>query len=432
MLVGKEKMNNIPQPIKTVVTKPQEKLYVLRLEKDLIAFIKESILLKLESPLFTIHAGVLRNSYYRLLSHQVCQHYHLQHWNNGSNDIIVTLSADGFDYEKFNETLDLKDNSFTKICDYLQKRQNDTNGNSSEGDEVNTKIVRPKVIIKKESPKGSVPLADTLSEITQMSTFLTTGVQNGRAVNDFSDTPNTSTPILAGSFKSGSDNIEHERASKEALYMKVREKIFQDQQDEDEDQEENADDDDEEEEEEEDDDDSDEDTANSSTSDSKPGFLSQDNTHKHNGYNALDPNSHPYSTHTHGVPPVPMGMPLNYNANMNVPSFVNPNGYYNSPNQSMHPPQMNIYNQYANYFPAPPMMPPQNGFYSNAYNGNHHYTPYDKETERKLLNNPYIIIPDFNRDKKPKKPYKGRYTNNNSNSSSSTSNISPPNNSTKY
>ena len=36
-------MNNIPQPIKTVVTKPQEKLYVLRLEKDLIAFIKESI-----------------------------------------------------------------------------------------------------------------------------------------------------------------------------------------------------------------------------------------------------------------------------------------------------------------------------------------------------------------------------------------------------
>lgn len=424
MLVGKEKMNNIPQPIKTVITKPQEKLYVLRLEKELIAFIKESVLLKLESPLFTIHAGVLKNSYYRLLSHQICQHYHLQHWNNGSNDIIVTLSADGFDYEKFSEILDLKeDNSFNKICDYLQQRQNGTNGNNSEGDEVSAKIIRPKVIIKKECPKGSMPLADTLSEITQLSVFLAAGVQNGRAQNDFSDTPNTSTPILASSFKSGSDNIEHERASKEALYMKVREKIFQDQQDE-----ENADDD---EDEEEDDDDSDEDTPYSSTSGSKSGFTSHDNTHKHNGFNALDPSSYQYNGTSHGVPPVPMGMPLNYNANMNVPPFVNPNGYYNSPNQSMHPPQMNIYNQYANYFPTPPMMPPQNGFYSNAYNGNHHYTPYDKETERKLLNNPYIIIPDSSRDKKPKRPYKGRYTNNNSNSSSSTSNISP-NNPTRY
>lgn len=428
-------MNNIPQPIKTVVTKPQEKLYVLRLEKDLIAFIKESILLKLESPLFTIHAGVLKNSYYRLLSHQVCQHYHLQHWNNGSNDIIVTLSADGFDYEKFSDILDLKeDNSFTKICDYLQQKKNGSNGISAEGDEVNTKMIRPRVIIKKESPKGSMPLADTLSEITQMSVFLTT-IQNGRAQNDFSDTPNTSTPVLASSFKSGSDDIEHERASKEALYMKVREKIFQDQQDEENVEDEDDDDDDEEEEEEEDDDDddddSDEDIANCSTSDSKSGFMSQDNTRKHNGYNALDPNSYQYNGTSHGVSPVPMGIPLNYNANMNVPPFVNPNGYYNSPNQSMHSPQMNIYNQYANYFPAPLMMPPQNGFYSNAYNGNHHYTPYDKETERKLLNNPYIIIPDSNRDKKPKKPHKGRYTNGNSNSSSSTSNITS-NNPTKY
>ena len=424
MLVGKEKMNNIPQPIKTVVTKPQEKLYVLRLEKDLIAFIKESILLKLESPLFTIHAGALKNSYYRLLSHQACQHYHLQHWNNGSNDIIVTLNTDGFDSEKFVEILDLKeDNSFTKICDYVQQRHNGTNGNTSEANEANPKIMRPKVIIKKESSKGSMPLADTLSEITQLSVFLTTGTQNGRANEDFAGTPNTSTPVLAGS-----DNIEHERASKEALYMKVREKIFQDQQDE-----ENADDDDEEEEEEEDDDHndvSDEDTANSSSSDTKSGFMNHDNTHKHNGYNALDPNSYQYNGVTHGAPPMPMGMPLNFNGNMNIPPFVNPNGYYNSPTQSMHPPQMNIYNQYANYFPAPHMMPPQNGFYSNAYNGNH-YTPYDKETERKLLNNPYIIIPDSNRDKKPKKPYRGRYTNNNSNSSSSTSNISSYN-STKY
>ena len=349
-------MNNIPQPIKDGSYKTPRKVDVLRLEKDLIAFIKESILLKLESPLFTIHAGVLKNSYYRLLSHQVCQHYHLQHWNNGSNDIIVTLSADGFDYEKFSDILDLKeDNSFTKICDYLQQKKNGSNRISAEGDEVNTKMIRPRVIIKKESPKGTMPLADTLSEITQMSVFLTT-IQNGRAQNDFCRYPKY---IYTSSGKQlqnpGSDDIEHERASKEALYMKVREKIFQDQQDEENVEDDDDDDEEEEEEEEEedddDDDDSDEDIANCSTSDSKSGFMSQDNTHKHNGYNALDPNLYQYNGTSHGrCLRVPMGIPLNYNANMNVPPFVNPNGYYNSPNQSMHSSQMNIYNQYANYF----------------------------------------------------------------------------------
>lgn len=427
MLDAKEKMNDIPQPITTVVTKPQEKLYVLHLEKDLIAFIKESILLKQESPVYTIQSEVLKNSYYRLLSHQVCQHYHLQHWNNGSNDIIVTLSADGFDYEKFSEVLDQKeDKSFTKICDYIQQKLNGCKGNGSEGDEVSAKKIKPKMIIKKESPRNSMPLADTLSEITQASIFLSTGELNGKAQKDFSDTPNTSTPVLTGSLNPGSDNIEFERASKEALYLKVREKIFQDQQDDDDDQEEEAEEDDDE------NDDSDEDTTNSSTSDSKGVFMSQDNTHKHNAYNGFDSNSYQYNG---GVPPVPMGMPINYNTNMNVPPFVNPNGYYNSPNQSMYPPQMNMYNQYPNYFSAPPMMPPQNGFYSNAYNGNRQNTPYDKETERKLLNNPYIIIPDSNKDKKPKKAYKPRYpnynSNSNSNSSSSTTNIAP-NNSTKY
>lgn len=398
MVDGKEKMNDIPQPIKTVVTKPQEKLYVLHLEKDLIAFIKESILLKREPPVYTIHSGVLKNSYYRLLSHQVCHHYHLQHWNNGSNDIIVTLSSDGFDYEKFSEVLDLKeDKSFTKICDYIQ--QKGCNGNNSEADEISTKIIKPKMIIRKESPRNSIPLAGTLSEITQTSIFLSTGEPNGKTQNVFSDTPNTSTPALTGSLKSGSDNIEVERASKEALYLKVREKIFQDQQDDDEDQEEEA-----EEQEDDDIDDSDEDTTHSSMIDSKAGFKSQDNIH-HNGFNGLDHNSYQYNG---GVPPVPMGMPINYNSNMNVPPFMNPNSYFSSPNQSIYPPHMNMYNQYPNYFPSPPMIPPQNGFYSNAYKGNHQYTPYDKETERKLLNNPYIIIPDSNRDKKPKKPYKPR------------------------
>lgn len=419
-------MNDIPQPLKTIATRPQEKLYVLHLETELIVFIKESILLKNESPLYIIHAGVLKNSYYRLLSHQICQHYHLQHWNNGSNDIIVTLSSDGFDYEKFIERLELKeDNSFTKISDYLQQRQGGNSGNTSEGDETTAKVIRPKMIIKKESPKrhGPTASADTFSGTTQASAFLTLGTQNVKAQNYHSDAPCISTPVVTSSSNPMSDNIEVERASKEALYMKVREKIFQDQQDEEDDQEEYTEDDDE--------DDSDEDTANSSTSDVKSGFINQDNIHKQNRYNESNFALYQYNDGPHSVPPAPIGMPLNYNEHMNLPPYINPNGYYNSPNQSMYPPHINPYNNYANCFPDPPMMPPQNGFYTNAYNGNHHYSPYDKETERKLLNNPYIIIPDTDREKKHKKPYKGRYTNGYSNSPSSTTKI-PTNNSTKF
>lgn len=404
-IAAKEMMYDIPQPIKTVASKQQEKVYLLNLEKELIAFIKDPILSKNDALLYTIQASVLKNSYYRLISHQICQYYHLQHWNNASNDIIVTFCADGFDYEKLIRAVDLEDKSFIKISDYLKQNQGD-GAASREGDRNNAKIIKPKVIIRKGALlKGHT---DVSSEATLISDIL---------VNDHNSSPetlNTSQPASADDLNPPSDVIESERASKEALYMKIREKIFQDQKDEEDDEEE----DDDKKDDEEDDDLEDQNQEGQhleegSVNDDRS--ASTDNTGMYNIHNPELP-QYPYAN-PHLTPPMPMGMPSNYNGNLNLPPFVNPNNFYNSPNQSMYSPQMNPYHQYPNYFPSPPMMVHQNGFYPPAFNGNSHFTPYDKETERKLLNNPYIIIPDSNRDKKTRKPFKPRYNNGNSNPS---------------
>lgn len=96
--------NPIPSCIVTALSKQQDKLYILHLERDLIKFIKNSILGNIKQPEYIIQAQYLKNSYYRLLSHQLCHYYCLQHWNNTFNEIRVTPTLN-FNYQEFVQKL---------------------------------------------------------------------------------------------------------------------------------------------------------------------------------------------------------------------------------------------------------------------------------------------------------------------------------------
>ncbi|KAK6463077.1 hypothetical protein DFJ63DRAFT_334634 [Scheffersomyces coipomensis] len=402
-------MSELPSSIKSALVKPLERVYLLYLERELISFIQDALLdypqhqegneeeqednkqQQQPKPQYTIKANYLKNSYYRLLSHQLCQYYNLQHWNNTLNEIIVT-PTDAFNYKDFMSVIeksDDKDVSFKKLSDLVP---DETNSNGTEINHHNhspsnpsfksynnnSTIIKPKLIMKKNKP--SKPVSDDNSDTSQHQDTIDSKISS--PIPD--DSSVTSTPTeVSETFK-----IESERASKEALYLKVREQIFDE-----------ADDDAQEEEEEEDDDDGEE---------FNDEFVNNDNRYNsHQRYNQINPPKFiPYMNASH----IPMHMPMAYGNGMSPPTFVPANGYF-PPSPGAVP----IVYPTNFYTPNNAMLPPGPGYYGYpvppaSMGGGPHgphippNPPYDKETERRLLNNPYIIIPGDNNHKSQYKP----------------------------
>lgn len=400
-------MSEIPQSVRTAILKQQERIFLLHLEKDLIGFITRKHKNKKEAQ-HIIQAMYLKNSYYRLLSHQLCQYYNLQHWNNTSNEIIVSFEED-FSYDIFLKKVDGDNEQFMRLSEYIQLQ--------AVTGEVAKPAVKPRMLMKKKSnqePSESEAIIN--SKLVSLS------------IDDL-------------------NNIESQRANKEALYMKIREKIFDQQTHEDEEDQ----DDEEDEERSSGGDNGSADTSESSIDDFyrnqhlNGGMQQQFPSHAppppppHHGYNyPVDPNVYnspvPMDPNIYNTS-IPMGFPspgLQYPFNYNphyppVPPFqgppISPSPSQHQPSTGggtvpMPPPVMFPYvvSSPASFAPlgVPPIVPLHGRYKNNNYNNKNHdrrYS-YDKELERKILNNPYIILPD-NNTKHKKQHYKRRYQNNN-------------------
>ncbi|KAG7663078.1 uncharacterized protein J8A68_003388 [[Candida] subhashii] len=369
----------IPNSLKNALVKQQDRLYLLHLEKDLINFIKTNIHPQQDNPTtpppqYTIQAQYLKNSYYRLLSHQLCQYYNLQHWNNTSNEIIVT-PTNNYNYKELISKIDASE--FTKIYDISQQYAQQQQQQSTEPNEQQPPIpIKPKLIVKKII-KPSTPDSE-LSE----------GTKDLDVSKIISDDTAASTPT-SDHFSDASSNIESQRASKEALYMKLREEIFQNNEDEDD--------------EEEEDDDEEDDIQ-------QPEYFHHNRDYQNTYNNSRYPQSYAYNTSPYN-PAIPMQVPIH----------LTPQGVMPPQFQPMYPPNTASQQQqvpprspgatttgtgapmiYPPYYTPPTMIPtgtPTYPYPSPMYMPppppHHQQQPkYDKETERRLLNNPYIILPD--------------------------------------
>ncbi|CAI5758567.1 unnamed protein product [Candida verbasci] len=189
--------NSIPQAITIALTKQQDRLYILHLEKDLIKFIKNSILGNIKHPQYIIQSQYLKNSYYRLLSHQLCSYYNLQHWNTQQNEILVTPSTD-FNYQQFLNQIE--SNQFIKLIDIAPQFQIESNSTTTTNSPT-PEIQQPKLKTKLIKKPMEVPKTTNIN-ILQVSSE-------------------------SSSLSTSSQDLDIE--SRRALYKKMREKIFEEE-----------------------------------------------------------------------------------------------------------------------------------------------------------------------------------------------------------
>ncbi|KAG5419263.1 hypothetical protein I9W82_003030 [Candida metapsilosis] len=466
--------SDIPQSILTALTKYQDRPFILYLEKDLIKFIKNSILGNIKQPEYVIQAQYLKNSYYRLLSHQLCHYYHLQHWNNQSNEIVVTPS-ENFDYGLFLTKIEDDDEEessdrFVKVADvahkyqpvhtpepqqqngYIhssshqqkplhhygvvshqhnnnfhhshqqQQRQHHPSSDRIDSDKStetssasNAQPFKPKMIVKKIISKPAAASSPPASE------------PNGNSINGsieslsklkIDENASSSVPPSEGSEESlnttSSTTMESQRASKEALYKKVRDEIFLS-----EDNDQTG----EEEEEEEDDEEENKEGAEEGEVEYQEGSEDKEQnqtrdrnfTRDRNRLNyrrGREYNPHYHKNQHYSVPyqvPIHMQYPQMYHPHHNPGSPIIPqastipvlyNPYYPTVQPQLIPQPYSA--AAAAAAAAPPGTPGTPGTPGSAtspvtaaaYAPSFQNLPvYDKETERRILNNPYIILP---------------------------------------
>ncbi|KAI5948689.1 hypothetical protein KGF57_005300 [Candida theae] len=474
-------MSDIPQSIITALTKYQDRPFILYLEKDLIKFIKNSILGNIKQPEYVIQAQYLKNSYYRLLSHQLCHYYHLQHWNNQSNEIVVT-PLENFDYSAF--LIKIEDESggdFVKVADVAHKYQpthspdppsqngyttthpqqhhhqnhysrnrvyhspsynNNHNQyyhyhqhpqyshshshnyqpysstehvNSTKNTETppvsHPQPFKPKMIVKKiiSKPVASPSSNTTTTAASDVTATADNNANSSSSVEDLSrlkiDEVSSSAPPSEGSDESSlnttsSTTMESQRATKEALYKKVRDEIFLK-----EDNEQNG-------EEEEEDDDDDDDNNNNNDEQVEEGAEDKERGENKSYTKERYPRSNyrkgreytpgHHKNQRYSVPyqiPIPMQYPHVYHPHHNSGSPAIPQAntvpvLYNPYYPTVHAPL--VPQTYAAAGAAPP--------YAPAFQG---IPTFDTETERRILNNPYIILPgDLDTNGRSKNPSK--------------------------
>ncbi|KAG7195593.1 uncharacterized protein KQ657_003360 [Scheffersomyces spartinae] len=246
----------VPSSITKALIKQQERVYLLHLEKSLVNFIKNNILqlqLLNQSPVYVIHSIYLKNSYYRLLTHQLCQYYNLQHWNNQQNEIVVS-PRQNFDYGDFITHVDNPSSpKFTKLSVYIQMEMNTqhmifsnellSRSHSQKTQPrapLNTAIssIRPAArqikLIRKDKPSSPSSVSDTVNgegEVSFNSATIASAKSDDTSSSSVTDmTMNMEDLAISDSSSTSTEShdskIESDRATKEALYRKLRDEIF--------------------------------------------------------------------------------------------------------------------------------------------------------------------------------------------------------------
>lgn len=370
---------DIPEVLKDALKKKKERFFLLQLEKDLIGFIKDGLTKKTRKQQYYIESKRLRNSYMRLLAHQICQYYWLEHWNNSTNDIIVTLNNRDINYSSLIEALE--DENYPKVIRIsdLETEQSTRAEPASKRAEKNGIRTGSKAdkCYETDKPTGTVERTD--STITDG-----TDGANGRLTpnniaatqeraeaddecgqRDNTHAENTSREReLKGPHEHGSIPTLKEKDSFEYFSMHSHGEVT----------------------------DSNFDTTTTSTDvESRPETPSTSTSTAMGGKNnskmqLLDSLNTGNSANLFAPPPVAMPVPLAYTPYQNP---YTPQGMGHHPSMPMP-----MYMPYPQMLHTYPMGMPQPKFYPGFYPVPMHTPYYDKETERKILNNPYIIIPD--------------------------------------
>ncbi|CUM67671.1 uncharacterized protein PRCAT00005373001 [Priceomyces carsonii] len=322
---------DIPESIQVALSKNREREYLLFLEKELIKFIRHQINSGSRDILFTIEATYLINSYYRLLSHQLCQYYHLQHWNNKSNEIIAS-PIKKVDYNMVLKSFE----SGRKLSDQIRGR------------------VKPRMLRKK-----AADLSDDRHDANNTSRTHSSST-SGQGSLQISETSASTSPVVESDPTMVSTKIESERASKEAIYMKIREEVFK------------------------------------MTNESEPDESSDDQ-----GNSVEEVQSHMPLIQMLGMPH-PMIHNVYPSMSPVVPPGMQPFGMppaFPQVTPSLQP----MLNTQAPFYgppiyPIPTYMPPLPYYEYPA-------PVYDKGIERKLLNNPFIILPEDQNSKSKHRKY---------------------------
>lgn len=295
--------------LRQALNKEQEKSYLLSLESDLLLFINGDKSTKQ----YIIKSS--KNSYYRLLAHQLCQYYNLKHQNNKSDEIIVTR------VKKVDYTMQ----KVQKLLDIIEPRPKLDNGNIKKVKNNDVKKVdveetdAKKADIKKTIfPKQLLKKQPTPPKIDEKTT----------------------------------ESIELPQVDKKALYMKVRQEIFNNEDEED----------------------------LSELSDTETDTTMIDNSANPPFYEKKEKFHQRDNLQRQAHPVYPLSHPAYYEE-INRANYAYP-PYYHSNIPTNHSYQYNKKSQKS--------YPQQ---YPQAYVP-FQYPIYDTETERRMLNNPYIIIPE--------------------------------------
>ncbi|CCE78064.1 Piso0_000677 [Millerozyma farinosa CBS 7064] len=376
----------IPEVLKDALRKKKERFFLLQLEKDLIGFIKDGLTKKSRKQQYCIESKRLRNSYMRLLAHQICQCYWLEHWNNSANDIIVTLSNRDISYSSLIEAIE--DENYPKVIKLSDFETNHSTHTkpASKRDETNgirTGSDKVDICYELDKPTETIERADSRSSSTD-ETDGTDGADGRSTSNHIAATQERSEVDKKRDQRNKAhapENTSRERESKgpyehssiptlkkkdsfEYFSMHSHGEIT----------------------------DSNIDTTTTSTDiESRPETPSTNTSTTIGGkYNSktqsLDSLNSGSFANSFAPPPVTMPVPLPYTPYQNP---YTPQGM--SHHQSM---PMPMYMPYPQMLHTYPVGMPQPKFYPGFYPVPMHTPYYDKETERKILNNPYIIIPD--------------------------------------
>lgn len=382
----------IPEVLKDALKKRKERYFLLQLEKDLIGFIKDGLTKKTRKQQYFIKSKRLRNSYMRLLAHQICQYYWLEHWNNCTNDIIVTLSDRDISYFSLIEGLEDRNcATVIRLSDFQTDHSTHTVHASkpAEEDSIDARI-EGDICYVTDQPKGTVERAessitDRADGANRRSTLnhiaATEETPEGdKEHNEQAQKNNTASENVSGErerkvlHEHGSISIPKEKDSLEYILMHSHGELT----------------------------DSNFDTTTTSTDiESRPETpFTNASTAMGGKYNSNVPLSDSLSTsnsaNLFATPPVAMPVPLPY-APYQSPYFPQM-GHHPSISLPMYMPYPQMLHTYPVGMLQPNLCP---GFYHASM-----HTPYyDKETERKLLNNPYIIIPNDPKNIRKNKKY---------------------------
>ncbi len=212
-------LKRIPQSLQNALVNSRDRIFVLRLEKELILFINTDV------PSLELKQ---MNSYYRLLSHQVADYYRLGHVVSSSGNTVIV-------YKTPNSKVDLA--AIPKLANVITKYiPNDVNSTSSSNNTSSTSGVSGernsnatpasfKLMKRDNNVANPVPPTSAIEESDH--------VEAGTVPDD--KTPDSTYSDHKAESANSNDpqpqndgDLESKRAFKEAEYLKARERIFKD------------------------------------------------------------------------------------------------------------------------------------------------------------------------------------------------------------